>query len=154
MRKEWFNVDNIAHYLSRDSACFVTVKLWNCLWLIIFKHPNGVLPQERDLKNIRDIQYQAIKKYVISPCQKQMPKSLTLMLLVTNLANTKLWKINLKNDWNPGTWVLIWEYSVRAIKWIPTWQPCQDGFQNLLHLWALEESSLSIGRVHTGRKGT
>ena len=25
----------------------------------------------------------------------------------------------LKNDWNPGKWVLIWECSVRAIKWIP-----------------------------------
>ena len=28
----------------------------------------------------------------------------------------------LRNDWNPGTWVLIWEYSVRAIQWISTWQ--------------------------------
>ena len=28
----------------------------------------------------------------------------------------KIWK----NYWNPGTWVLIWEYSVRAIQWIPT----------------------------------
>ena len=29
---------------------------------------------------------------------------------------------NPKNDWNPGTWVLIWEYSARAIQWIPAWQ--------------------------------
>ena len=29
---------------------------------------------------------------------------------------------HLKNDWNPGTWVIIREYSVRAILWIPTWQ--------------------------------
>ena len=28
----------------------------------------------------------------------------------------------MKNDWNPGIWVLIWEYSVGAFKWIPTWQ--------------------------------
>ena len=28
------------------------------------------------------------------------------MLMVANLANTKCRK-NLKNDWNPGTWVLI-----------------------------------------------
>ena len=38
-----------------------------------------------------------------------------------NFANTK-WCKNLKNDWNTGIWVLIWEYSVRAIQWIPTWQ--------------------------------
>ena len=37
-------------------------------------------------------------------------KGFTLMLLVANLANTK-WGKNMKNDWNPGTWVLIWEYS-------------------------------------------
>ena len=34
----------------------------------------------------------------------------------------------LKNDWNLGTWVLIWEYSMRAIQWIPTWLGL-DGFQ-------------------------
>ena len=28
----------------------------------------------------------------------------------------------LENDWNPGKWALIWEYSSRAIQWIPTWQ--------------------------------
>ena len=28
----------------------------------------------------------------------------------------------LKNFWNPGKWVLIWEYSARAVKWVPTWQ--------------------------------
>ena len=34
----------------------------------------------------------------------------------------------LKNDWNPCTLVLIWEYSARAIQWIPTWQRL-DGWQ-------------------------
>ena len=47
--------------------------------------------------------------------------SLILMLLVTNLANTK-WRKHQKNHWNPGIWVLIWEYSVSAIQWVPTWQ--------------------------------
>ena len=37
----------------------------------------------------------------------------------------------LKNDWNPGIWVLTWEYSVRAIQWIPTWQGL-DVFQKSL----------------------
>ena len=46
---------------------------------------------------------------------------LTLMLLVANLFHTKWCKKN-KNDWNPGTWILSWRYSVRAIQWIPTWQ--------------------------------
>ena len=55
----------------------------------------------------------------------------------------------LKNDWNPGTRVLIWEYSARAIKWIPTWQGL-DNFQKSLHPCAFDERSLSIGRVNKG----
>ena len=43
------------------------------------------------------------------------------LMLVAKLANTKSCK-KLKNYWNPGTWVLIWENAVRAIQWIPTWQ--------------------------------
>ena len=57
---------------------------------------------------------------------------------------------NLKNNWNPCTWVLIWEYSARAIQWIPTQQGL-DGFQKSLHSSALDKSSLSIGRVNTPR---
>ena len=56
---------------------------------------------------------------------------LSLTLLVANLAITK-WCKKLKYDWNPGTWVLIWECSVKAIQWIPTWQGL-DGFQKSLH---------------------
>ena len=73
-------------------------------------------------------------------------KRLTLMLLVAYLPNTKKKK---KNYWNPGKWVLIWEYSARAIQsfqWIPTWQSL-DVFQKCLHPHALNESSLSIWRV-------
>ena len=50
---------------------------------------------------------------------------------------------NLKNDWNPDKWVLIWRNSVRAIQWIPTWQ----GFICFLKIYAslcLDKSSLSI----------
>ena len=36
---------------------------------------------------------------------------------------------------------------MRAIRWIPTWQGL-DGFQKSLHPCALNESSLSIGRVN------
>ena len=57
----------------------------------------------------------------------------------------KMMQKNIKNDWNPGTWVLIWENSTRAIQWIPTWQGL-DGFQKPLHPCALDEISLSIGR--------
>ena len=64
--------------------------------------------------------------------------------LLTNLTNIK-WCKNLKNDWNPGKWVLIWEYSVRAIKWVP-WHGL-DISQISLLLCALDESSLSIWRV-------
>ena len=72
--------------------------------------------------------------------------TLSLMLLVANLANTK-WCTKPENDRNPGTWVLIWECSARAFKWIPTWQSL-DGFQKSLRHCALDESSLSIGRVN------
>ena len=51
----------------------------------------------------------------------------------------------LKN--HPGKWVLIWEYSTRAIQWIPTWQDL-DGFQTSLCSCALDEGSLSIGSVN------
>ena len=64
----------------------------------------------------------------------------TLMLLVA--ANTK----NLKNDCSLGICVLIWEYSARAFQWRPTWQDL-GGCQESLRLCALDERSLSIGRV-------
>ena len=53
----------------------------------------------------------------------------------------------LKYDWNPGTWLLIWEYSMRAFWWIPTWQDLDD-FQNSLSSCALDECSLGIERVN------
>ena len=40
---------------------------------------------------------------------------LNLMLLVATLANIKFDAKKLKNDLNPGAWVLIWEYWARAI---------------------------------------
>ena len=39
--------------------------------------------------------------------------------------------------------VLIWEYSSR----VPTWQGL-DGFQKYLHLFALDQSNLSIEWVN------
>ena len=58
--------------------------------------------------------------------------NLTLALLVANLVNRKLSEKKLRNDRSPGTWVLIWEYSSRAIQWIPTWQGL-GVFQKSLH---------------------
>ena len=48
------------------------------------------------------------------------------------------------NDWNTGTWVLIWEYYARTIQWIPTQQGL-DSVQKSLRICALDKS-LSIGR--------
>ena len=70
------------------------------------------------------------------------------MLLIANFTIQNDAK-KLKNDWNPGMWVLIWEYSVRDIQWILTWQGL-DGFQKALRSCALDESSHSIERVKTG----
>ena len=69
------------------------------------------------------------------------------MLLVANLANTRWCKI-LWNDWNTGKCPLTWEYSVRAIQWVPTSQGL-DGFQKYLRPCALDKSSRSVGRVKT-----
>ena len=51
---------------------------------------------------------------------------------------------DLKNDWNPGTWVLIWEYSARAIQWIPTRQGLDGFLKNVLVLvlWTKVASAL------------
>ena len=78
-------------------------------------------------------------------------KVLAVPLTVTPLEWWLIWPIqndtkSLKSDRNPGIWVLIWEYSVTAIKWIPTWQGL-DGFQKQSpRPCPLDESSLSIGR--------
>ena len=53
----------------------------------------------------------------------------------------------LKNHWNPGIWVPIWEYSAIAIQWIPTWQDLGI-FQISLRSSALDKSSSSNGRVN------
>ena len=53
----------------------------------------------------------------------------------------------LKNDWNPGIWVLIRVYLARDMMNTNMAQGL-DGFQKFLHLCALDESSLSIGRVN------
>ena len=70
------------------------------------------------------------------------------MLLLANLFNTKWCKSPKKNDWNPGTWVLNWEYLTRAIQWVPIWQSL-DGFQKSLHPCASDKRSLRIWRVNT-----
>ena len=49
----------------------------------------------------------------------------------------------LKNDWNPGKWVLIWKYIARAFQWIPTWQGLDD-FQICLRHCALGEVALAL----------
>ena len=73
--------------------------------------------------------------------------SLALLLLVAQYLANKKWCKIMRNDWNPGTWVLIWEYrySGRPVQRIPIWQG-SDGFQKYLHHCALDESSLNIRR--------
>ena len=61
------------------------------------------------------------------------------------------WRLNLKNVRNPGSWVLIWEYTARAIQWIPTGQGLDD-FQNSLRSCALDETSLSIETILTKKQ--
>ena len=48
---------------------------------------------------------------------------------------------------NTGTWILICEYLLRAIQWIPIWQGL-DGFYESLRPCALDKITLSIGRVN------
>ena len=65
---------------------------------------------------------------------------ISLGLLVANLTKAK-W---CKKSWNMTETLAYSESILRG--WIPTWQGL-DGFQKSLHLCALDESSLSIGRV-------
>ena len=60
----------------------------------------------------------------------------------------KMMQKKMKNDWKPGAWALIWEFSTRAIQWMPTWQGLVV-FQKVLRSCALDKSSLSNGRVKT-----
>ena len=65
---------------------------------------------------------------------------------------------NLKNDWNPGTWVLFWSDLARAFQWIPTWQGLK-GFQRFHQncqldfcvFCAFDVSCFSIERVKVVR---
>ena len=83
---------------------------------------------------------------LLTPSLKSSLDPLTLMPLVANLAITKRCK-NPEKWLKPDTIALIWEVSAaRAIQWIPTQQGL-DGFQKSLRPCALDESSLSIGRV-------
>ena len=83
--------------------------------------------------------------YCLKWCRYQYWYLITLSIPVANLPNTKLINKH-ENEWNPGTWILIWECSERAIQWIPTWQGSDD-FQRSLLPCALDESSLSIVRI-------
>ena len=60
---------------------------------------------------------------------RHLQKSVVQWSVISKFTCTKRYK-NMKNDWNLSTWVLIREYSVRAI--------CP---------WALDESSLSHWKV-------
>ena len=72
-----------------------------------------------------------------------MSKLATNSIRVNTFSQYKMMQKYFENTWNPGKWVLISQYSVRAIQWIPTWQDF-DGFQKSLPPCALDESSLSI----------
>ena len=54
----------------------------------------------------------------------------------------------LKNQWDPGIWVLIWEYSVRDIQWVPTWWGL-DGFQKSSRSCALSKVALALEGLST-----
>ena len=55
----------------------------------------------------------------------------------------------LKIDWNPGIWVLIWEYSARAIQSIPTSQGL-DGYCDLDKVAsALKELKAASRKAHS-----
>ena len=66
--------------------------------------------------------------------------------LVADLTITKWWNKSWEMSETLKKWLLIWDYSARAIQWIPTWQGLYS-FQTFLHSCALGESSFSIGRV-------
>ena len=95
----------------------------------------------------RDFSQNSRQQHSNSSSTHQANLNLTLMLMVATLAYTKRGKNPNKWNWNPGKWVLIWEYLVRVFQWIPIWQGLY-GFHKSLRPCALDENSLSIGRVN------
>ena len=75
--------------------------------------------------------------------------TLTLMPVVANFANTKLYKKAEKSlkPWQTGTHLRVICKSYPMNTNSPTWQGL-DGFQKSLYPCALDESSLSTGRVN------
>ena len=104
-------------------------------------------------KNISTIQPASKRPHFVNfitcnfnKCVNRTVQYLTLTLLVAYFTTQNGAK-NPKKWPNPGTWVLIWEYSARAIQWIPTWQGL-NGFQKSLRPCALDESNIRIRRVN------
>ena len=128
-------------------------QLWNQLWIHkVFEGELSIWLRWNILLNIFQNmlwqqRYYSNREDVFWPLQTW---TVTLTLLVNNSDQFKKMQKNLKNDWNPGKWVLIWECSVRAIKWVPTWQVL-DGFRKSLSC-ALDKSRLGIGRVKAVEK--
>ena len=128
---------------------FSKIHLCRCLPYLMFYHwlaptwssKYGFLTGVSSSNNMTNIHFKILFVYVMS---SQGYQPLCCWWLSCQIQyNAKI----LKNRWNPGLWVLIWKYSVAAIQWVPTWQGL-DVFQKHLRSCALDESSLSIGRVN------
>ena len=123
-------------------------KTWKIIEILVHGYSSKSTQQELSDEDQYDSVWLFFKNLCILALWTNLASALeglTLMLLVANLTNTK-WCKNRKNDWNPGKWVLILEYSSRAFQWVPTLQGL-DSFQKYLRPCSMDESSLGIERV-------
>ena len=123
MQKSWKNTETLAYGISSESTI-----------------------SDSYLMNTNMTEFRWFSKIFPSLCfgQRHIASVLEGLSL---FCHYKMMQKTFKNDWKPGKWVLSWEYSVRAIRWIPTWHGL-DVFQKSLHSYVLDESSLGIGRVN------
>ena len=81
------------------------------------------------------------------------PHLTVIFIFLTLMCWWLIWPIQndakkLKNYWNPGTLVPIWEYSARAFQWIPTWHGL-NGCQKYLRSMLWTEVALALeGLTH------
>ena len=114
------------------NLCMFMVEIWSILW-----SPLKIwTPKNFTTANFR---------HPVSKSWLRHWTALTLMLLLTDFTNTKWCK-------NPGKWLKPWQMGThrRVLSECFPMDTNMTGFswfQGSLHLWVLDESSLSIGRV-------
>ena len=118
----------------RNNACVPVIRRW----LDQTSIPQRYLPTASSSCKLPSL--------YLSPLLSDLTLKLCCWLLIWPIQNDG--QKNMKNDWNPSKWVLIWEYSARGFQWIPIWHSL-DGFWKSLRPWASSKVASALeGLTH------